>query len=66
MQMLVNAFQGLCRKFRTFYLDESGLGTVEVILITIVVIGLVVIFKDSIIDLVKILTESMAEQANSV
>ena len=49
-----------------FHRDEEGVGTVEIILITIVVIGLVVLFKDSIYDLVESLTESMKNQASSI
>ncbi|MCH3987887.1 MAG: holin, BlyA family protein [Lachnospiraceae bacterium] len=49
-----------------FHRDEEGVGTVEIILITIVVIGLVVLFRDSIYDLVETLTESMKNQASSI
>lgn len=51
---------------RRFHRDEEGVGTVEIILITIVVIGLVVLFKDSIYDLVESLTETMKNQASSI
>lgn len=59
-------FGFLQNEFRKFRKDDRGLGTVEVILITIVVIGLVVLFKDSIYDLVETLTESMKNQATSI
>ena len=46
-----------------FWKDESGMGTVEIILIIVVLIGLVIIFKKQINDLVtksfkKITTDS--------
>lgn len=63
MWMIFDIFRNGIRKLRT---DERGIGTVEVILITIVVIGLVVLFKDSITDLVETLTQSMKDQAASI
>lgn len=41
------------RELKAFWRDESGLGTVEIILIMVVLIGLVVIFKKQLNDLVK-------------
>lgn len=41
------------RELKSFWRDESGLGTVEIILIMVVLIGLVVIFKKQLNDLVK-------------
>ena len=35
-----------------FWKDESGMGTVEIILIIVVLIGLVIVFKKQINDLV--------------
>ena len=45
-------FNHLLRKWKTIWNDESGMGVVEVILIIIVLIGLVLIFKDNLSDLV--------------
>ena len=36
------------KKIADFFMDESGMGTVEVILIIVVLIGLVIIFRDQI------------------
>ena len=49
-----------------FRKDESGMGTVEVILIIVVLIALVIIFKTQITDLVNTIFESITEDANSV
>ena len=38
---------------REFWRDEAGMGTVEIILIIVVLIGLVIIFKKQLNDLVK-------------
>jgi Flp pilus assembly pilin Flp len=38
---------------RKFWKDESGMGTVEVILIIVVLIGLVIIFKEQIEGIVR-------------
>ena len=46
---------------REFMKDESGLGTIEVVLILVVLIGLVIIFKKQITTLL----ESIFKQVNS-
>ena len=38
--------------FRDFLREEDGMGTVEIILIIVVLIGLVIIFKSQITDIV--------------
>lgn len=42
-----------CQKGKEILSDEAGLGTVELILIIIVLIGIVIIFKDRIRELVS-------------
>ncbi len=49
-----------------FLKDESGMGTVEVILIIVVLIGLVIVFKQQIDGLVETIFESVKEQAGYV
>ena len=39
--------------WREFWCNEDGMGTVEVILIIVVLIGLVVLFKDQITNIVE-------------
>ncbi|MDD6716999.1 MAG: Flp1 family type IVb pilin [Firmicutes bacterium] len=41
------------RKFMDFARDESGMGTVEVVLIMVVLVGLVVIFKGQVKGIVE-------------
>ena len=38
------------KSFRQFLTEEDGMGTVEVILIIVVLVGLVIIFKEKITD----------------
>ena len=40
------------KTFRQFIKEEDGMGTVEVILIIVVLVGLVVIFKEKITEIV--------------
>jgi Flp pilus assembly pilin Flp len=44
---------GLKRCLSDFLMEEDGIGTVEVILILVVLIGIVIIFKDKITKLVN-------------
>ena len=53
-----------------FWKDESGMGTVEIILIIVVLIGLVIVFKKQINDLVtkifkKITTDSLTDKVSA-
>ena len=51
----------LWNECREFMKDESGLGTIEIVLILVVLIGLVIIFKKQITTLL----ESIFKQVNS-
>ena len=56
-----------CRLFfRKFHEDERGMGTVEVILIIVVLIGLVIIFKKQLNDLVQTIFETITSSTNTV
>ena len=46
--------------------EEDGMGTVEVILIIVVLISLVVIFKEQLTQLVNSIFEKITKQANSI
>lgn len=52
--------------FRNFWRDESGMGVVEVILIIVVLIGLVIIFKTQITEVVNDIFEKIVSQSSSV
>lgn len=54
------------RFMKDFWEDESGMGVVEVILIIVVLIGLVIIFKNQIIGVVNEIFEKIVSQSRSV
>ena len=49
-----------------FWKDEDGMGVVEVVLITIVLVGLVILFKSQITALVNSILAKMFNQANKI
>lgn len=51
---------------KNFWEDRSGMGVVEVILIIVVLIGLVIIFKTKITEVVNSIFEKIVSQSNSV
>lgn len=53
-------------EIRRFLTEEDGAGVVEVILILVVIIGLVLIFKDQLTKLVNTLFKSINKKANSL
>lgn len=46
--------------------ENAGMGTVEVILIIVVLVGIVIIFKSQITDLVESIFSKITKQANKV
>lgn len=52
--------------FRNPAEDEEGIGVVEVILILLVLVGLVLIFKDQIVSLAQTIFSNITSQAGSV
>ena len=52
--------------FKELIKEEEGMGTVEVILIIVVLIGLVVIFKGEITSIVSDLVGKISSQASKV
>lgn len=51
---------------REFLLTEEGIGVVEVILILVVLIGLVIIFKQQLTNLVNSIFKKITSQSNSI
>lgn len=51
---------------RSFLKEEDGMGTVELILIIVVLIGLVIIFKNQLNELVMDIFDKITSQANSI
>lgn len=51
---------------RRFFVEEDALGTVELILIIVVLIGLVMIFKKQLTSLVNNILSKITSQSNSI
>lgn len=54
------------KNFKQFLVEEDGMGTVEVILIIVVLVGLVIIFKSQITSIVNNLFEKITKQTGKV
>ena len=52
--------------FKNFVKEEDGMGTVEIILIIVVLIGLVIIFKEQLRYLVESVFEKISTDSNTV
>ena len=56
----------LRRFVRDFLREEDAVGVVEIILILVVLIGLVMIFKDQLTSRVKNILSKITKQSNSI
>ena len=56
----------LRKQWKAFLKDESGLSTVEIILILVVLIALVLIFKDEMIEIVEGIFKTINKQINKI
>lgn len=54
------------KNFKDFLREEDGMGTVEVILIIVVLIGLVLIFKTQLTQIVNNIFSKISSQSNSI
>ncbi len=54
------------KNWRQFLTEEDGMGTVEIILIIVVLIGLVIIFKTQLRSLVNTIFEKITSDSNTV
>lgn len=54
------------RNFKSFIKEEEGMGTVEIVLIMVVLIALVALFKNSIKSLVEKILKKITTNANSI
>lgn len=52
--------------FKNYINEEDGMGVVEVILIIVVLIGLVIIFKDQITTVVNNIFDAITSKTNTV
>ena len=54
------------RNLKNFIKEEDGMGTVEIVLIIVVLVALVAIFKDSIKKLVESILKKITTNANKI
>lgn len=54
------------KRLRQFIWEEDGMGTVEVILIIVVLVGLVIIFKDQITKIINDLFSKITKQTKKI
>lgn len=54
------------KTFRQFITEEDGMGTVEVILIIVVLVGLVIIFKEKITEIVNSIFSKITSQTKKI
>lgn len=54
------------RRFLEFMKEEKGIGVVEVILILVVLIGLVIIFKSRLTDLVQSIFDKITSESGRI
>ena len=57
---------GYNAEIREFFKDESGVGVLEVVLILVVLIGLVIIFKNQINKLLETIFKQINSQSKEV
>lgn len=58
--------RGKLKGFGRFLREEEGMGTVEIILIIVVLIGLVIIFKTQLRSLVETIFEKITKDSHTV
>ncbi len=56
----------MLKTMKSFVREEDGIGTVEMILILVVLIGLVLIFKKQLTDLVNSIFKTINDKAKQV
>ena len=54
------------RSIKEILKDDSGIGVVEVILILLVLVGLVIIFKEQIVGIAKSIFSNISNQVNTI
>lgn len=66
MERIKNFGGKVANGFKKFWKDESGMGTVEVILIIVVLIGLVIVFKEQISGIVEDVFKTIREDTRAI
>lgn len=57
---------GKLKSFKQFLREEDGMGTVEIILIIVVLVGLVILFQDEITKIVQNLFKKITTQTEKL
>ena len=57
---------GSLKGFHQLLLEEDGMGTVEIILIIVVLVGIVLIFKEQLTDIIDSLFNKITSQTKKV
>ena len=58
--------KGLRQLIKEFAMEEDAVGVVEIILILVVLISMVIIFKEQLTSLVKKILSKITKQSNSI
>lgn len=58
--------KGVRQLIKEFAMEEDAVGVVEIILILVVLISLVIIFKEQLTSLVKKILSKITKQSNSI
>ncbi len=66
LRTIGSILHGIGKSFADVKGDDRGIGVVEVILILVVLIGLVVIFRDQLTGLVNTIFARIADDANAL
>lgn len=66
LRMIGSILHGIGKNYADVKGDDRGIGVVEVILILVVLIGLVVIFRDQLTGLVNTIFARIADDANAL
>lgn len=57
---------GELKGLRQLFIEEDGMGTVEVILIIVVLVGLVLVFKEQITKIINSMFSKITSQTNKL
>ena len=66
LNIVMSTFKSIVERFGEKERDDRGIGVVEVVLILVVLIGLVVIFRDQLTTIVNSIFTKVAEDANAI
>ena len=58
--------KNIWKYMKSFVAEEDAVGVVEIILILVVLIGLVIIFKEQLVSLVNNILDKITNQSNSI